>query len=644
MLSFFPTPYPDELLYSVLARYHIRSGNTGPKLTLWDLFGSNDGISAVDLPYNLAALAKNLSLISQMSCEELLQNHTLYPFYAAFLPQGRAREVAEAMKSDYGGGIHGKVGIRPSAIKSLRFFRFCPSCRENDQRTYGELYWHRIHQVPGVLVCPHHGDELQDSLVPMRGLNRQEYRAATTENCIIQEQQTAFRPATLEAFQKLSQDVSILLTRKFSAPSLAWFRQQYRSLLIERGLASATGRVKQRDLVNQFLYFYGWEVLEALDSAIDPESDCNWLNGIVRKHRKAFHPIRHLLMLGFLGISVEDVFERGSSYQPFGAGPWLCLNAAAEHYLKPVITRLEISLCCDSKKPVGTFSCTCGFSYCRTGPDTNPEDGYRIGKIKAVGPVWEQKLKTLVEQEQLGLRATARQLKVDPRTINRYVDLLQLKPTWRTHGDNPPLSSIPISPSPLETFDDLQRQHRDIWESLQLRHIGASKTQLRQIAPKTYAWLYRNDRNWLHHNSPSLQKPVATDNRVNWQQRDQQVRSQAQAAVEELLARPKPVRITVSKIGKMIGHSSLIEQCLGQMPLTKAYLDSVVETVEDFQVRRVRWAAKQLDERGTAVEAWKIVRLAGLGATYSEVVCKAIEQEVKIRLRMQNSTLVRFVP
>jgi hypothetical protein len=131
---------------------------------------------------------------------------------------------------------------------------------------------------------------------------------------------------------------------------------------------------------------------------------------------------------------------------------------------------------------------------------------------------------------------------------------------------------------------------------------------------------------------------------VNWQKRDQHIQSQAQIAVEELLALPKPVRITVSKIGKMIGHLSLVEQCLNQMPRTKSYLDSVAETVEDCQVRRVRWAAKQLDEQGRAVEAWKIVRQAGLGSTYSEVVSQAIEQEVKIRMKIQDSTLVKFVP
>lgn len=39
MLTFFPTPYPDEILYSTFARYHMRSANSSIKDTLDDLFG-----------------------------------------------------------------------------------------------------------------------------------------------------------------------------------------------------------------------------------------------------------------------------------------------------------------------------------------------------------------------------------------------------------------------------------------------------------------------------------------------------------------------------------------------------------------------------------------------------------------------------
>lgn len=75
---------------------------------------------------------------------------------------------------------------------------------------------------------------------------------------------------------------------------------------------------------------------------------------------------------------------------------------------------------------------------------------------------------------------------------------------------------------------------------------------------------------------------------------------------------------TVSRVAKAIGQLALIEQHLDQMPRTRAYLDSVIESLEDFQIRRVRWAVEALDLRGEEVLRWKVVRMAGLKPDYSE--------------------------
>ena len=40
MISFFPSPYPDELWYSVICRYHVHSGNYCAKHTLRQLYGT----------------------------------------------------------------------------------------------------------------------------------------------------------------------------------------------------------------------------------------------------------------------------------------------------------------------------------------------------------------------------------------------------------------------------------------------------------------------------------------------------------------------------------------------------------------------------------------------------------------------------
>ena len=628
MLSFFPKPYPDEILYSILARCHIRIGNTGLKLTMQELFNSNNAIATADLPCNLEALVTKLSLISKVTVEDIVQNYTLYPFYAAFLPGARSQQVLQAMRSEDGGGIHDRVGIRASLVSVPRHFRFCPQCIQIDQQTYGELYWHRIHQVPGVLVCPHHAEALRESTVPIQGLNRHEYVAADLSNCLPKQLEQPFSQKTLNFLHLLAQDICFLLENELPSRDLNWFRQQYISLLIQRGLATATGRVHQRELLSQFLSFYDRDILELLDSTVNFKDDHNWLSGIVRKQRKTFHPLRHLLMLRFLGISVADLFQEDHSYQPFGAGPWLCLNAAAKHTLKPKITKLTISLCCDTKKPVGTFTCSCGFIYCRTGPDQTEADTRRIGKIKAVGDLWQQKLRHLVEVEQLGLRETARRLQVDSRTINRYVQLLGLAAKWQFHNEPQNTEATEFFCTQASDSDDIKTQHRNTWSAPQRQYPQASKTALRRLATAPYIWLYRNDREWLNQNSPLAQRPVYENNRVNRQKRDEQILTQLREAVQRLLLIEKPVRITVSRVAKAIGQLALIEQHLDQMPLTKVYLDSVVESIEDYQIRRVRWAAETLDRRGESVDRWKVIRMAGLRPDYSDTVERAIEQEV----------------
>jgi hypothetical protein len=85
MISFLPKPYPDEILYSILARYHIRSGNTSPKATLKELFNSQTTIATIDLPSNLDYLIKNLQFVSNYQIEDLIYKHTLYPLYSPFL-------------------------------------------------------------------------------------------------------------------------------------------------------------------------------------------------------------------------------------------------------------------------------------------------------------------------------------------------------------------------------------------------------------------------------------------------------------------------------------------------------------------------------------------------------------------------------
>ncbi|ETI89883.1 MAG: Peptide chain release factor 2, partial [Clostridium butyricum DORA_1] len=48
MMTFFPIPYEDELLYSILARYRIHSGNISLKSTSENIYRIKDKIENYD--------------------------------------------------------------------------------------------------------------------------------------------------------------------------------------------------------------------------------------------------------------------------------------------------------------------------------------------------------------------------------------------------------------------------------------------------------------------------------------------------------------------------------------------------------------------------------------------------------------------
>ena len=62
----FPTPYPNELIYSTIARAGIHHAITSPKQLLEEVFANRKVIATIDLPSHLICL---LTHLSDCSCE-----------------------------------------------------------------------------------------------------------------------------------------------------------------------------------------------------------------------------------------------------------------------------------------------------------------------------------------------------------------------------------------------------------------------------------------------------------------------------------------------------------------------------------------------------------------------------------------------
>lgn len=153
MLPFFTNPYPDELIYSAIARYHFYSGNIDFRDTLEEVFKSHSVIPSVEIGSHFSVIEEQLG--SNYSVDGLLAKHTIYPYYAPFLSKQRQKELQQNVQGD-GKGLYTRLGMVAGGICKKDGLYYCPECAINDIEHYGEPYIHREHQLQGIIYCAHH--------------------------------------------------------------------------------------------------------------------------------------------------------------------------------------------------------------------------------------------------------------------------------------------------------------------------------------------------------------------------------------------------------------------------------------------------------------------------------------------------------
>lgn len=161
---------------------------------------------------------------------------------------------------------------------------------------------------------------------------------------------------------------------------------------------------------------------------------------------------------------------------------------------------------------------------------------------------------------------------------------------------------------------------------MQQQNDQLTKTQLRKQLPSTYIYLYRHDKEWLDKNSPVPIKRKPTNNRVNWQERDEEVLQKVVLATTELRnMEGKLKRITRKSLGDFIGERALIEKHLNKMPKTKAYIERVNESEQEFRLLRVMKVIAEMKEAGEIILPWKVLRRANIKSQFAKEIADYIK-------------------
>lgn len=643
MIGSFPTPYPDELLYSICARFSDRVSYVNSKATLVELFGAATASAVVDLPNRLNHLAAALPRGTSLTVERLINQFTLFPFFTAFLPPERVQLFRGDMATSSGPSAHMRSGVMASSIPVPAFLRFCPACKRKDEECYGETYWHRLHQLPGVEVCPTHETFLENSGVGLRA-NRKllQFISAEQATRLVPAQLLDVRNRDHQALLQAAQDAKWLLSRPFSGISLELLYGRYLRLLVKRGLATYTGSIHVKKLLAEFTTYYSPALLKLLHCELRGGNveKSNWLLRLARPPKHAQHPLYHLLLIQFLGCTAEEFFQLPEELRPFGEGPWPCLNSAASHYEQPVIMECQLGDRLRYGKPTGKFSCECGFAYARTGPDSLPEDKLRVGKIISFGQVWETKLKHLWQDSSLSTSEVAKRLGVDPLTVRRHATRLEVSLTRSDKRLKPLARTTRLKGNTGSAAREKKRRgYRSKWLSAMKQERKIALKDLRGKLPREYLWLLQNDSEWLEAHKPHTWRRNQSTSSVDWKRRDAEYAAVVRAEASRLREAPgRLVQVTKTAIGRAIGAITLLQQKLHKMPLTAQVLASVIETREQYAVRRVWWAADLYYQEGVFPREWQLMIRANV---YSLGDNSAVECAVDEAMKMLESELSR---
>lgn len=480
MLGIFPDPYHDELLLSVCSRYHDRLGYRSRECTGRDILGASRARIAADLPSNIDRLVSVLPPFHPYTADRIIQENTLYPFYSPFISSERALSLWEDMKGSRGGATHGRAGVLTSKL-TTEYLRFCPLCVVEDRKEWRETYWHRLHQVPGVEVCPVHLTFLESSGLRARSTRNGEVYVAA-EKVV---HATAARPLKLSTpdhvtLLRIAQDVAWLLSQRglTSEPHIA--RNRYLRLLFERKLATYTGVVNTTKLRGAFLMSYSSDLLRLLGCGL--ERRFNWLRRIVQNNSKgsAQPPLHHLLLMNFLGCQAKDFFSLPETrVEPFGVGPWPCLNRAGNHFGQLRVMKCEITKTWDrERKPVGHFHCDCGFVYCRVGPESSPEARYQFSRIESYGDVWYSTVKRMRASEELTSKEIGLRLGVSCSLINKHLARLR---SLSLHGQATVKPESSSEMRDVEVNSKFLNTYRKQWLKAVRENPHAGRSELRKV-------------------------------------------------------------------------------------------------------------------------------------------------------------------
>lgn len=170
-------------------------------------------------------------------------------------------------------------------------------------------------------------------------------------------------------------------------------------------------------------------------------------------------------------------------------------------------------------------------------------------------------------------------------------------------------------------------ERKEKWIKIIEENPGATRRQLNTIGKGIYTYIYKYEKDWYHKVTPIHKNKKAKGDVIDWAKRDREYLKSVIIAVENLLNKSgKPIRITKNRIKHECGISSYF----GSEKLIKTYeyIDSMIEDIETYRRRKIKWAIEEMNENGIRISVYKVHQYAGFGEVKDGSIKEIIEDMI----------------
>lgn len=550
---------PDETLFSLCSRYHMASGNHLASTTCKLLFGHPTQGSAHDFParlnHFLAVAGPNLG-----SADEIVEARTVLPLYLRFATSELAETVRRTAAEASSGALKFQLGLLTSRFRANHPLKACQACMIEDAQKHATAYWHRSHQLPGVWVCLHHGRWLVASDLKATGVQRFHWILPSQAQFPLGDESVP--PDQAFALAKMVMGLASRTSLSLDPHALT---RTYRQALGARGLLSGSGhRLRRCEAGQQYVDFLQplpqFEQLGGLPRSREAAAgEVARLNGTVRS---GIHPLRHLMLATWLLCSIEEflsIYKKvDRDYEASQAAQSSTHSTAA-------------SMLVDERKHRLAALLESGLSVSRASSEIGVDTNTGMAWAASLGIATPRRPKLLVTEVRRALiRLLSRGVSKDRAaaagnvSVQTITNLLRtevgLHETWK-----------------VAQFESARLRCRRRW----LRYITANPHSgvkaVRLAEPAVYAWLYRNDRDWLKAQTFAIGRVASSPQaRVDWDQRDRQLSEQVRRIALELHEAEPDRRIKLFQIYQRLPELKAKLFKMDRLPLTRSALYAVL--------------------------------------------------------------------